>query len=205
VQAAIPDCVCISITLLDAGLTFTLTTTSEALRVVDAVQYLDGGPCQAAALDDVETHVEDVLDEDRWQRFAQTSAANGVRSTLSIPIRRAAGELHGSVNLYASSPSAFAQHEQELATMFGAAAAEAVANADLSMLSVQRAEEAPARIHDADTVSVAVGLFAARDAIPLDAARERFLDAAARAGTSPTGLAELIISEHEADLKTPPR
>jgi GAF domain-containing protein len=196
VRAHIPDCVAISVTILESGLTFTLASTSERLRRLDGAQYLDGGPCQAAAEGESEIEVADILDEDRWQLFAQASAAEGVRSSLSLPLRGANGTVYGSLNLYGSIADTFAGHSRELAAIFGAAAAEAISNSDLSMASLGRAQQAPAAIRDADTVSVAVGILAGRESVPVDEARQRLLQAAARAGTSPVDLADLIISRH---------
>lgn len=39
-----PDCVGVSVAFLDVGVTFTLVATSDKIALVDAVQYLAGGP-----------------------------------------------------------------------------------------------------------------------------------------------------------------
>jgi GAF domain-containing protein len=94
------------------------------------------------AIEDGEEHrVDDVLDEDRWRLYAQTSAAKGVRSSLSMPMR-CDGAIVGSVNLYAASAAAFLGEEQQLARVFQADVEEAVNNADLSMSTLHAA---PAR------------------------------------------------------------
>lgn len=45
VREVVPSCVGLSLGLLDEGLTFTVQATSEEIAALDAVQYLDGGPC----------------------------------------------------------------------------------------------------------------------------------------------------------------
>jgi GAF domain-containing protein len=193
VQEEIPHCIAISISLRDSDLTFTFTSTVDDLRLVDAAQYLHDGPCQVAAYQGEVVDVQDILDEDRWQTFAQASARLGVRSSLSLPLH-SRGILYGSVNLYADSEAAFTGHEHQIAATLGTHAAEAVANADLSMASMERARQAPSMIEAVDTVNTAVGILAERDAVPPDEARRRLLDAASRAGINAADLARLIVA-----------
>jgi GAF domain-containing protein len=141
VVQAVPECVAISISHFEGDLTFTLVTTSDELRVVDAAQYLDSGPRESAAIDGDEIDIGDVPDEDRWQLFALASAITGVRSSLSLPLLRG-DTVYGSVNFYASTDHAFIARERDLAVMFGAQVEAAVANADLSMSSPARARQA---------------------------------------------------------------
>lgn len=192
VVEAIPDCVGISICNFRADLTFTLLSTAERLRILDAAQYLDGGPCQLAALDGEEVTVDDLLDEDQWQLLALASAAQGVKSSLSLPMRHL-GQLYGSVNFYASSTYGFQGREQDLARMFGAATEEAVANADLSMSSLGRARQAVETLDANDSIQQAVGMLAVRGGVTVDEAQRRLDEAADRAGISPVTLAELVL------------
>jgi len=194
VQQLIPDCVAVSFTFREGALTFTLTTTSDETRIVDGAQYLDDGPCEVSARDGEAVEVDDVLDEERWRLFAQASAASGVRSSLSLPLRRG-DQPYGSVNLYGSTPTAFQGREGELARAFGAAVGDAVANADLSMASMERARQAPSVVFRADKVDMAVGVLSEREGIsPIDA-RARLLDAAGRSGVDIGQLAELLIAD----------
>lgn len=192
VAKAIPDCVGMSICHFDADITFTLLTTAERLRILDAAQYLDGGPCQVAALDGEEVWVDDLLDEDQWQLLALASAAHGVKSSLSLPLRYA-GKLYGSANFYAGTAHGFQGREQDLARMFGAAVEEAVANADLSMSSLGRAKRAGEALDAHDNIQQAVGVLAVREAVSVDEAQRRLDDAANRAGVSAAALAELVL------------
>ena len=192
VVKAIPDCVGMSICHFQAGMTFTLLATTERLRVLDAAQYLDGGPCQVAALEGDEVEVDDLLDEDRWQLLALAGAAHGVRSSLSLPMRHE-GQLYGSINFYAATTSGFQGREQDLARMFGASVEEAVANADLSMSSVERAKQAVEQLDASDSVNQAVGVLAARDGMSLKEAEELMRTAANRAGISVVAIAEVLL------------
>jgi GAF domain-containing protein len=101
----VPDLVGLSLGLSREGVTFTLVASSAGVAVVDAAQYIDGGPCvdvtegRASVL---EVDTQDPLDEERWRIFAGMGAAAGVASSLSLPVYRE-GHLVGGLNLYAAS------------------------------------------------------------------------------------------------------
>jgi GAF domain-containing protein len=200
VVEAVPDCIGLSIAWFDEGLTFSLLTTMDALKIIDAAQYLEGGPCEVAALDHEDVLIGDVLDERRWQLFGAAANANGVRSSLSLPLRQ--GEtVYGSVNFYGSTTDTFAGSHGQLARMFGAAVEEAVLNADLSMASVRRARRAVDTLDARDKVYTAVGAYAAREGIPVEEAHDRLRAAAERAGVPIEDVASLVLDRsHEGDV-----
>ena len=88
VVTAVPTCVGLSLTLVDDNVTLTLVASDPDASQLDAMQYLDGGPCVEAttATRLVEINEADLLDEERWSLFARASAAQGVQSSLSMPI-----------------------------------------------------------------------------------------------------------------------
>jgi GAF domain-containing protein len=106
-QRIVPDCVGLSLALFEDGLTFTLAASDEQIAALDAVQYLDGGPCVDAAHDNetIEADSGDLVDEERWRMYAQATAAAGVASSLTLPILHDGGVI-GSVNLYAATTDA---------------------------------------------------------------------------------------------------
>src|SRR4028118_1742622 len=73
---AVPDCVAVSFTHFDDDLTFTMVAPSEQLRLLHAGSVSDEGPpeSQGTGL------------EDPWQMFGLTSALDGVRSSISLPL-----------------------------------------------------------------------------------------------------------------------
>ena len=101
----------------------------------------------------------------------------------------------GSVNLYGTAPTTFTGHGRGLAIMFGAAAEEAVMNADLPMTGIERARESARQVEEAAAVDVATGVLAEQHHLPVDKARQRLEDAAGRAGIAVTALAELILHD----------
>jgi len=189
----VPSCVGLSLGLVREGLTFTLVATSQEVAVIDAAQYLAGGPCVEVAngCSPLDLDVNDLLDEARWTAFALTSAAHGVRSTLSLPIERSS-QVVGGINLYAADPAAFHGKHAELAADLGASAAGAVSNADLEFSTRALAAATPRVLAERREVDVAVGRAAAREGVDIDTARARLEDAATRAGLSMAEAAEVL-------------
>jgi GAF domain-containing protein len=190
----VPECVGMSVGMVEEGLTFTLVATDDSVASLDALQYVDGGPCVQAIRtgDPVLWRQADVLDETRWQLFALGEAAAGVRSTLSLPIMDH-GTVVAGVNLYASTEQAFVGHHDDLAAALGAWAPGVVTNADLSFRSRSRAAEAPTRVADRDVVDRAIGVLAGRSGLDTDSAEKRLVEAAERAGVDVVDVARLIL------------
>lgn len=205
-QAAskVPDLVGLSLGLVQQGIVLTYVSTAEELATLDAVQYLDGGPCVHAAEigDTVDADHAALLDEGRWQMFAQAGAAVGVLSTLSLPILEN-GVVTAGINLYGRRSGTFGGREEELARLFGAWAPGAVSNADLSFSSRLEAAEAPAVLEDLATVDLAVGVLVATHDVDPGVARAQLQQAAARAGVPVVALA-LVVINHPHDPNDPP-
>jgi GAF domain-containing protein len=218
VRELVPDCVGLSLALAARGVTLTLVASDRDAAVLDAIQYLDAGPCvDAAAAGRAVTFDDDQPSgqtsrgpdeaasshlgggsgpdsEDRWHLFAQAAAAVGVRSSLTLPILTD-GAVIGSVNLYAASPRAFEGQDRDIAAIFSAWAPGAVRNADLSFTTMETAYRAPQILRDAVKVEVAVGcLLAMFDIDDEREARRRLSDAALRAGVHEVQLAEALMS-----------
>ena len=180
----VPECVGLSLALFRYGLTFTLAATGDQIAGLDAVQYLDGGPCVDAAHEGrhLEVDQDELLDETQWQMYSQASAAAGVSSSLTLPVLDTHGTVIGTINLYASTLDAFHDRLDRLAQALGASAAKAVSNADLSFSSRLVAAEAPRRFADQRDIDIAVGMIAASQHVNTATARERLRAAASRAG-----------------------
>jgi GAF domain-containing protein len=194
VRHVVPDCLGMSLAWTDFGVTFTLIATDEEIAVLDALQYLDGGPCVDAVEVDHGIHAThaDLFDEDAWRLFARASADLGVRCTLTFPLTDN-GTVAGTANLYGASDNAFDGHEEELARIVGGWAPGAVRNADLSFSTRRTAEQAPEKLKADSLVDRAVGYLAARWGLDLATAGERLEDAARRAGISGAQLAAALL------------
>ncbi|MFP5218966.1 MAG: GAF and ANTAR domain-containing protein [Actinomycetes bacterium] len=191
--AALPSVVGVSITVVVDGDPFTVTATSDEMAALDATQYIDGGPCTTAANQPETLIVDDVLDEQRWQLYAQAAAANGVRSSMSLPLRSSGEPLFGALNLYAGEPDAFRGKEAQLAELFGARVEDLVSNADLSFMTREHARELPQRLAEREQVNQAIRVLMDLHGWTAEEARERLDFAAGHAGTSRASVARVVM------------
>src|SRR3954447_9503513 len=85
VRALVPDLVGVTVAGLEDGVAFTLVATALDVAVMDAIQYVMGGPCVEGAGSDRVIEYPSV-DEDLWREYAKATAAKGVASTLTLPL-----------------------------------------------------------------------------------------------------------------------
>jgi hypothetical protein len=201
VKSIAPNLAGMSLASSTHGLTFTLVATDDEIAALDAVQYLDTGPCVEAFEHGkgVATTEGGLLDEKRWHDLAVASAAAGVRSTLTFPVKER-GDTVGSVNLYGRTEDTFVGKHQALADVLHAWAPGAVTNADLSFSTIEEAKRAPERLRNEAIVDTATGILAANRRVSLDDARDQLHGAARRAGVPLTRLARAIIDLHNHDV-----
>lgn len=107
VREIVPECIGITMSSTEDGVSFTLVSSDEEVAVLDAIQYTVGGPCvESVRAERVLAYTqEDFLGEAGWQLFAQATAAASIASTLTLPIVSEAMVV-GSINLYATTPDA---------------------------------------------------------------------------------------------------
>ncbi len=178
----VPSCVGVSLSMVGVDLTLTFVATTPPAQVVDAVQGAHGGPCVTSPVTGEEVSVPDVLDEARWREFAGTAAAEGVRSSLSMPLLEPSGGVTASVNVYAAEPHAFDAVLEDVRRAVGPLAGQVTTNADLSFASRTRAESAPDLMADRSTIATAVGCLIAEHAIEAAAAEALLAAEAAHHG-----------------------
>jgi GAF domain-containing protein len=201
VRMLVPDLVGLSLAAFAEGVAFTLVASAADVAVLDAVQYVMGGPCvESPQAEQVLEYDCDVPEEElRWQTFARATAAVAVATTLTLPVL-IGGRVVGTVNLYAASAGAFRGLHREIAEIFGAWAPGAITNADLSFRTRRTAEQAPEKARAAMRVNLAVGMLMEARSVDATTARELLDEAAQRAGVAVEELAEsLVDSRQDAD------
>lgn len=171
----VPECVALSVTLLDEDLTFTL--------VDDVDSRVNRSSREARHRADESPQATYALDEREWAEMARERAFDGIASTVSLPVVEQ-GRAVLTIDLYASTAHAFAGRIDGLVSALGAWQAGAVTNADLGFDTLRRAEEAPERLREQRMVDVAVGLLAARTAVTTPEACEALSRAAQEAGVT---------------------
>jgi GAF domain-containing protein len=197
VERITPRCVGMSISSREYGVTFTFVASALQVAFLDAIQFLDGGPCVKSIERGVQVAytVQDATDEESWALFARAAAATGIASTLTLPLITD-GVIQGSVNLYGATSDAFDGRHEELATLFETSADRIVTNADLSFSTRSVAEDAP-RLLEAEADSVldrSASVVADLQHVDATTARDRIRTAARRAGISPAQLAEALVN-----------
>jgi GAF domain-containing protein len=180
---SVPDCVALSVTLLDEDLTFTLVD-REATSVPQQGAGTDRDTAQAGpgppGPDGGDAHPLDELD---WADMARERAFGAIASTVCLPVVEQ-GRAVLNIDLYASTAHAFSDRIEGLVEALGAWQAGAVTNADLGFETLRRAQHAPERLREQRLIDVAVGLVAARMAVTTDMAAVMLREAAERAGVS---------------------
>lgn len=184
-QAIVPFCVGVSLMLVREGLTLTLVAGDDEEPLAEVAEGEPGAEAEAEAGGD------DVLSEECWSRVARQDAASGVRSSLSLPIKRGS-RVVGRVDLYAAAAHSFDGRHVELADALGASAEDAVTDADLSFSSRAAARQAPDTVADLRDIDVAVGTLAAWQGRGVEAAL-RSLEAAAGGRLSLAEAARLVL------------
>lgn len=189
----VPECVAMSVTLLDDDLTFTLL----APRPVDAGASW-ASPCATSHAEMATGDAEgprSAMDEDGWATMARAQASDGIASSVSLPVMEQ-GRVVLSIDLYASTEHAFRGHLAALAEALGAWQAGAVTNADLGFDTRRRAEAAPARLRDQRLVEIGIGLLAAREGVDVDTAQHLLRASAQAAGITEVQAALVLHTLH---------
>ena len=132
----IPGSEATSITLIRGDRPFTAAYSGDMAIAADELQYQEGyGPCMDAGRGGVVLRVDDMAAETRWPTYVPRVVAQGVRSSLSVPLPFQDTSI-GALNNYSSQPSAFASDESleaavEVAEVVAVAVANATAHAEL--------------------------------------------------------------------------
>ena len=114
------------ITLQLDGHPMTVASNDARANLVDEIQYqIEEGPCLHAMVTGDLVVVADTAGPERWGGFCARAAANGIGSSLSVPL--AGNGISGALNLYAPVPDSFGDVEIGRAQVFGASASAALA------------------------------------------------------------------------------
>ena len=188
---AVPECVALSVTLLDEDLTFTLVDTEAGAEPSGEASAPSGDAEPRTG--DASDHGDHALDEGGWADMARERAFDGIASTVCLPVVEQ-GRAVLNIDLYASTAHAFHDRIDGLVAALGAWQAGAVTNADLGFETLRRAEAAPERLREQRLVDVAVGLVAARMGVTTDAALVLLRNAAETAEVTESQVARVALA-----------
>jgi GAF domain-containing protein len=125
---AVPDTLGVSITLQKGTRPYTAVATNPAVEAIDQREYaVDEGPCIDAIRTGRPHLLDDVATETRWPAFTGVCRDEGLGSVLGVPLC-VGDEPYGAMNLYALSPGAFKEDQQQAAALLAEQAGVALAN-----------------------------------------------------------------------------
>ena len=129
-RAVLTDCDSASITIIERGRPVTVGSTNDKAQALDDAQYnAREGPCLTAAQEGRTIRIDDTGNDERWPRFAASARANGVRSSLSVPIDVSGPDTFAGFNVYGSALGGFSDADEQLCEAFAGQASIVVANA----------------------------------------------------------------------------
>jgi GAF domain-containing protein len=168
-------------------------STDDRVRAADDLQYeLDEGPCLTAASGQGLVRIDDLAEDRRWPRWAESALGLGLRAALSAALVAGSRSL-GAIKVYGDRPHAFDRHGEELLTLFAAQAAMLVAHVQRSAESERLSDGLRRAIHSRDVVSMAKGVLMGRHATDEDAAFGMLLAYCQRDGSSLAEAASSVV------------
>lgn len=163
------DVLC-GVTLLRPRKTQTVASSSEPARKLDELQYDFGdGPCLTAARTHHMTYVPDTYEHDTWREYLDAISEHGVRSVLGVPIPLD-GEAKSALNLYATTPHAFAQEARTTAETFAREASASLRLAVHIAHLTETSENLKSAMSSRTTIDLAAGIIMGQNRCSHDAA-----------------------------------
>jgi GAF domain-containing protein len=191
----IPGTEASSITLIRGDRGFTAAHSGEMALAADELQYAKGyGPCLDAGRGNVILRVDDMRTETRWPDYAAKVQAEGVRSSLSVPLPYQ-GTSIGALNNYATEPAAFATPESLTAALEVAEAiAVVVVNADAHAQLGEQARNMRLAMDSRAVIEQAKGVLMAQRHLDADQAFEVLREASQRYNRKLRDIAQGIVA-----------
>jgi GAF domain-containing protein len=151
------------ITLLEADGPATAVATSDAALRVDRSQYdaATGGPSLEAYRRQQVLRIESTASDVRWPEFAAVAAANGLGSTLSVPLV-VGGDGLGAMNIYCRRENGFTAADQRLAAVLGSCASLTLGNARICWRASRLAEQLRESLASRGVIDQATGVLMAQ-------------------------------------------
>lgn len=180
----------------DEGNRATSAATDAMVGAADALQYdLGQGPCLSAWATRKAQRVEDTTVDPRWTQWQTAAAEAGVRSVLSTPLLHEHRAL-GAMKVYATSPGAFGQAEEQLLGRLATVAATLLGAAQPVEAPMRLSASMKATLEARDTTALATGVVMHRDHLDAASARSVLLKAAQTRGQRVSEIADEILDAH---------
>jgi GAF domain-containing protein len=174
----------------------TWAATAVLVQDIDTIQYdeLQEGPCMTCMQSGRPTVSGSLGSDGRWPRFGGRVARMHVHSALALPL--IVGEQPiGSINAYAKSRDAFAEHAVRLAAQFARTAAVSVYNAQLLANAHERTLRLQRALDSRATIDQAIGIVRSRSGSSAEEAFERLARISQTDNVKLTVVAERLVEE----------
>jgi GAF domain-containing protein len=169
-RRAMPGSEATSITLIRNEEPFTAAHDGQMALDADELQYQrDYGPCVDAARSGQLFLIPDMRTEQRWPDYARHAAAQGVGSSLSVPLPFQAATI-GGLNNYSTRPHAFGDDDVAVGEEVASWVAFAVANASAAASAADEAANMRAAMVTRGAIEQAKGILMERHRITADQA-----------------------------------
>ena len=184
----------VGLTMLVEGRPRTAVFTDDRAPEIDAAQYGTGvGPCLDAFRHQEVFRIEDTAKDTRWRPFSEAAAAQGIQSTLSLPLL-ARHEAVGALNIYSRSRDAFSDEDVEVGLQFAAHAAIMLANAQAYWDARQLGENMAEAMKSRATIEQAKGILMGAQRCSPDEAFQILLRASQRENRKLREIANEIVA-----------
>ena len=192
-RSAMPSVEAASITLIRGEKPFTAAYDGQMALDADELQYERGyGPCMDAGRAGQMLLVDDMRSDQRWPDYAQSVAAHGVLSSLSVPLPFQ-GATIGALNTYAGRPNLFDDQDVEVAEEVAAWVAIAVGNAEAAARTSEDLTQLRTAMVTRACIEQAKGILMERHKIKEDEAFTILTHASQRTNTKLRDIAEELV------------
>jgi len=186
-----------SVSLAHNGSVATAAATSAAVREADGYQYSSGlGPCVAATKSGQTQRVRVADIAESWPDFAAAATRLGFRSILSTPLV-VHGRPLGSLNLYSGDTDAFADQQEQTASLFARQASGVLTLASDLAAAQETNRNLTLALESRQVIGQATGIIMARQGCSADEGFDVLRKASQRENRKLREIAEEIVRANE--------
>lgn len=197
---AIPGAEGVGVALIDPehgiGSVHTWAATAVVVHDIDNVQYseLHEGPCITCIKSRRPTVSGSLGSDIRWPHFGGRVARMRMHSALALPLI-VGDQVIGSINAYAATRDAFAEHAVELGSQFAQSAAVSVYNAQLLAVAHERTLRLQRALDSRSVIDQAIGVIRSRSGAGAEEAFERLAQISQTDNVKLHTVAERLVEE----------